>query len=455
MTAQPAMLGVVKLFGDSKAQFRTDPQMSIGDPALAEFLGIGHLNDSGESLTELSSLELSAVWRSVLLISGTIAGLPLHTYERTGPESREEIESFLDQPHPDMTPFEWKELVMAHELLWGDSFLSHMSGGAGQIIGLTPLPPWSVQVKRDPEIGQKIYSVQDAKGVIHELSALDITQIMGFSLDGVRGLGPIQQARHSLGAAKASDKAAGRMFRNGLLLGGLLSPKADALTTTQKEQVLSGLRSKAGANHAGDVAFIPAAVNFSPWTMSAEDAQFLESRHFGIEECARWFGIPRELLSQSGASSWGSGIQELVRAFQRFCLSGWTTRVEQRLSMLLPDNQFCEFDYSKFLKPSPEEEIRLLIEQVNASLLTPDEARAKRNLPPMPATNGESPEDIRGRIEGAGALIRAGFDPIDSLRVVGLPEIKHSNLLPITLQSEESAHALPESPTEIGANNGT
>lgn len=376
----------MKWFGDSKTEYRADPQISIGDPALGEFLGIGRDNDAGVSLTELSSLELSAVWRSVLLISGTIAGLPLHTYERTGPESRDEIESFLDTPYPGMTPFEWKELVMGHLLLWGDSFLNHISGGAGQMLGLQPLPPWGVGAKRDLDSGEKIYSVRDARGVTRELTAVDITQISGFSLDGVRGLGPIQQARHSLGTAKAGNKAAGRMFRNGLLLGGILSPKTDALTKTQKGQVMDGLRAQGGADHAGDIGFVPAAVDFRPWTMSAVDAQFLESQHFGIEECSRWFGVPRELLSESGASSWGSGIQEIVRGFARFCLSGWTTRFEQRLSLLLPPRQFCEFDYSKFLKPSPEEEIRLLIEQINAGLLTVDEARAKRNLPPKPQT---------------------------------------------------------------------
>lgn len=388
----------MKWFGDSKIEYRADPQVSISDPALAEFLGIGHLNDSGIQLTELSSLELSAVWRSVLLISGTIAGLPLHTYERTGPESREEVESFLDTPYPDMTPFEWKELIMGHLLLWGDSCLNHIFGGAGQILGLQPLPPWSVGVKRDPDDGHKVFAIRDARGQLRELTAVDITQISGFSLDGVRGLSPIGQARHSLGAAKAGDKAAGRMFRNGLLLGGLLSPKADALTKTQRNQVLDGLKSSAGTDHAGDVAFVPAAVDFRPWTMNAIDAQFLESRHFGIEECSRWFGVPRELLSESGASSWGSGIQEIVRGFARFCLSGWTTRIEQRLSMLLPPRQFCEFDYSKFLKPSPEEEIRLLLEQINGGLLTVDEARAKRNLPPKPKTE-QAPNEQENKNE--------------------------------------------------------
>lgn len=403
MSIHPLPLGTcyamcVKLFGSSKTEYRADPQVSIGDPALAEYLGIGRVNDAGVPLTEHTALELSAVWRSVLLISGTIAGLPLNTYKRTGADSRVQVDSFLDNPHPDMSSFEWKELLMAHELLWGNGFHFNTYGGAGQLLGLLPLPPWSVSVQRDPDSGEKIFSVTDAKGRIRELTSVDITHIPAFSLDGLKGLSPIGVARHSLGAAKAGDKAAARLFKNGLLLGGLITPKADALTPAQRKQVTDGLKEQSGADNAGDVAFIPSAVNFSPWTMNSVDAQFLETRHFGIEECSRWFGVPRELLSESGASSWGSGIQEIVRAFQKFCLAGWTTRIEQRLSMLLPKNQFCEFDYSIFLKPSPEDEIRLLIEQVQAKLLTIDEARAKRNMPPLPASE-QAPEQPSTREE--------------------------------------------------------
>jgi HK97 family phage portal protein len=378
----------MQLFGRKEVEYR-DQQLGIGDPALAEYLGIGLGNASGVQLSELSSLGLSAVWRSVVLIAGTIATLPLNTYERTRAlggrtEGREQVESFLDAPHPDLTPFEWVELILAHELLWGNSYLLHMEGGAGQIAGLAPLPPWTVSVDRDRSSGMKVFKTRDINGDPRELTPFDLTHIPAFGTDGLKGLSPIAVARHSLGAALAGDRAAGRMFKNGLLLGGILRPTKEALTKTQKDQVLDGLRSQAGVENAGDVAFVPAPVEFSPWTMNAVDAQFLESRHFGIEECSRWLGVPRELLSESGASSWGSGIAEIVRGFGRFCLATWTTRIQQRLSTTLPERQFCEFDYSAFLQPSPEEEIDLLIRQIAAGLLTVDEARTIRNMGPKP-----------------------------------------------------------------------
>jgi HK97 family phage portal protein len=369
--------------------------VSIGDPALAEYFGRGLANEAGISLTEGSALGLSAIWRSVVLIAGTIGTLPLKTYERGPNGSRAQVASFLDNPHPDMTPFEWTELVMAHELLWGNEYLYNIFGGAGQIVGLTPLAPWTVTVDRDRDTGEKTFQTRDIKGVLHTLSSLEITHIPAFGTDGLRGLSPIAVARQSLGTALAGNKAAGRMFRSGLLMGGILSPKSETLTKTQKDQALAGLRDQSGADHAGDIAFVPAAMDFRPWVMNAVDAQFLESQHFGIEECSRWMGVPRELLSESGASSWGSGIQEIVRAFARFCLMSWTTRIEQRLSTLLPDSQFCEYDYSRFLQPAPEDEIRLLIEQINSKLLSIDEARAIRNLPPLTDAQKTDIEEAR------------------------------------------------------------
>lgn len=365
-----------------------DAQYGIGDPAFAEYLGLGMSSDAGISVSPLSSMALSSVWRCLHLIAGTIASLPLKSYRRAG-DKKERINTFLDQPHPDMTQYEWVETVMSQLLLWGNAYLLHFYGGAGQIAGLTPINPELVgHIKVDENLG-KVFSVRWTGGMQREFTALDLTHVPSLNYDGIVGISPITVARQSLGTALASDRVAARVLKNGMLLGGVMSLRENA-TKTQVIKILDGLKRKSGVDSAGDVAFIPAAVNFQPWTMNCEDAQFLESRHFSVEEVARWYGVPRELLSQSGASSWGTGIQELVRAFARFTLSGWTKRVEQRLTLLLPKDQFCEFDYSEFLQSSPAEEIQLLISQVQGGLLTVDEARAIRNLPPLPKS--ESPE---------------------------------------------------------------
>lgn len=372
---------------------RDDPTFSVGDAALSEYLGLNGSTIAGVSVSQNSALGLSAVYRSVALISGTVAGLPLKTYRRTD-TTKTRVSSFLDDPGGaiGLTSFEWTELVLAHLLLSGSAYLLHVYGGAGQIVGLQPILPSAVAVEPDDQFG-KVFKVTDRHGKVRELTPLDLTQIMGPTLDGLRGLSVISVARQSLGTAIAGDQAAAKMYSSGLLLGGVLTAK-ETISAEQADAVKAGFKARAqGVKNAGDVAFIPADISFTPWSMSAEDAQFLESRKYSVDEVSRWFGVPREMLSEAGASSWGSGIQELVRAFQKFCLAGWAARIEQRLSRLLPKNSFAEFDFSGLLQPSPEVEITLLLQQIAAGLITVDEARSYRNLPPLTTAVPEAAQE--------------------------------------------------------------
>jgi HK97 family phage portal protein len=124
--------------------------------------------------------------------------------------------------------------------------------------------------------------------------------------------------------------------------------------------------------------------------MTAADAQFLESRTFSVDEVGRWFGVPPHLLGLTEkATSWGQGIAEQNRGLARYTLQPWTSRIEQRLTRLISDpKRRAEFDYSTFVKPSPEDDANLTIAQVNAGILTLNEGRKRQNLPPLPADTG-------------------------------------------------------------------
>lgn len=362
------------------------PSFSIGDPALAEYFGLGNGSDAGMSVTETTALGLSAVYRSVALISGTIAQLPLKTYTE-GKDGRKQVKSWLDNPGGDpLTPFELKELVTAHLLLHGNAYLLHQLNGGGAILSVFPVHPSLVQVELT-EAG-RMFRVQQPDGSERMLGPGEMTQIMGLSLDGVRGMSVLSYERNVIGTALAGDQAAGRIFRNGMLLGGVLTMVG--ATEPQMTDILAGIKAKSqGSKHAGDILGVNIDATFSPWSMSAEDAQFLESRQFSISEIARIFGLPVQMLAADGASSWGSGISELIRAMQKFTLVPWTSRIEERLSRLLPQPRFVEFDYRGLLEGTPAEVTANLAAEIAAGLRTPDEGRQIINLPPLglaPAT---------------------------------------------------------------------
>lgn len=356
--------------------------ISIGDETALQLFGF---TESHGVAGESAAMTLSAVYRGVSLISGSIASLPLRTMIDT-PTGRERSSSVLDNPGGDvMTPFEWKQLVMVNLILHGNAFLQHQYNAAGALTALIPVHPACVSVEWDESRpGGKLFTV-NIDGKRFELDATSMTQIMGVSFDGLHGLSVISQARLSFSTSKAGDRAANRTFTNGALISGLVTPVVDGDLTADeaKELKVNFENSILGVDNAGGISVINKDLKFTPWQLSAADAQFLESRTFQIDEIGRWLGTPPHLLGLTEKStSWGQGIAEQNRGLARYTLTPWTTPIEEKLSRLIP-GKFAEFDYKQFVKPSPEDEIALLIQEMNSGLLTPNEARKIMNLPPV------------------------------------------------------------------------
>lgn len=381
--------------------FRRKPTAltSISDPTLLRLFGHGPTL-AGVEVSERSALGISAFYRAAALISGTIAGLPLRSLRTTSDDRRERARSWVDDPAgPDSyTPFEWAEMVVLHLFFQGNAFLKHRYNGAGALVGTTPIHPLCVSTEWDQtRPGGKLFRATLVDGSVEEHDARTMTQIMGPSLDGLRGMSVITLARQSLGTSIAADRSAARMFGNGPLISGMVTPEED-ITPEEAKEIKEDLNAKmAGPENAGDIAVINRKLKFTPWSLSAVDAQFLESRRFQIDEVARWTGVPGNLLMEPGAvSTWGTGVEIQNRGLHRYTLTSYTGRIEQRMSRLLPRPQTVEFDYAGFLRPSPEEEINLLLSQVQGGLLTLNEARRIRNLPPVdggdvPRSVGQSP----------------------------------------------------------------
>lgn len=368
--------------------------LRLDDGTFAEWMGWGPTT-AGVSVSQQSSLGLASVYRAVSLISGTIATLPLKSYRDLPDGTRVRVPSFLDQPGgPDgLTQFEWTELVLIHLLLWGNAYLLHQVGGAGQLLGLIPIHPSAVEVKpvdsreEESKFGPwpKYFTVTMTDGSKRDLTPMELTHIPAMSTDGLKGLSPIEVNRQAIGTGLAGDQAAARMFQNGGFLSGLVTTEDD-VDTEEAQTIKAGLDAKiTGTKNAGQLAFVNRNLKFTPWTMPASDAQFIESRIHQVEEVSRIFGIPPHLLGQTEKqTSWGSGVTEQNRGLSRYTLMPWTSRVEQRLTRLLVNKQLSEYDYAGLLQGSAQEELQMLIDQVNAGILTVNEARRIRNLEPLP-----------------------------------------------------------------------
>lgn len=350
---------------------------------------------TGVQVSEDSVLGLAAVWRCVSIIAGGIATLPLRAIQQQG-DITQRVPSWLDKPGGGLTKFELIETTLLHLLLHGNAFLAHIYGqpvygGLGLLLGVSPIHPLAVGIDVDRN-GMKTYKVTLNDGTVQTFDDTTMTHIKHMSVDGIRGLSPLILAKNgAFGTALAADRSAGQMFGSGML--------ASAIATFDEEVneedakvIKEGMeRTLAGMPNAGQIAFINRKVSMHPWQLSNEDAQWLESRTYQKSEIATIFGVPDTLVGLSNKqSSWGTGIAEMHRAMAQWTFKLWTSRIEGRLSLLLPIDHKAEFDYKGLLAPDPQTEIDLLIKQVEAGLLSHDEARAILNRPPLPETEQES-----------------------------------------------------------------
>lgn len=361
---------------------------SVGDPAFAAWLR-GEDDATGESVTPYTVLGLSAVLRSVSVISTTIASLPLRTYERQGDE-KVRVPSVFDDPWPGldgMTPFAWVETVIIHELLWRRAFLWHEARDprTGYVNAYRPiLPDLISKVERVNGRYQFTYTDETTRQP-STVGTETITYIPGPTLDGVNGHPFLTAARAVFSAALSGDKAAQTTLRRGIRLAGLVTP-ADAdenFDADEGKAIMDQLRAQVvGREHAGDVALINRRLKLDPWTPTNIDSQWHEARLMAVDEVGRLFGMPPHLLNAiEKQTSWGAGVAEQNLGLARYTLMGWSSRIEQTLSRTLPPGQFVEFDYKGLLQGTPAEEIRLVMEQVDAGLISLEYACRVLNLP--------------------------------------------------------------------------
>ncbi|MGJ6124701.1 phage portal protein [Mycolicibacterium sp. Y3] len=363
---------------------------SAPDPEIFHLLGAAP-SLAGVSVSETSVMGLAAVYRSVQIIAGGIATLPLRAlHESDGITQR--VPSWLDNPGFGLTRFELIETTLAHLLLHGNAYLAHVYNGAGLLHSVSPIHPLSVAVEVDRQ-GVKSYRVSLNDGTQRTFTDATLTHIKNTSLDGIHGLSPLQLARHgAFGTAIAADKSAASLFGRGPTVSAIATVDDD-LAEEDAPAFLEGLnRGLTGEANAGAIGLINRKATIHPLSISNEDSQWIQARQFQKAEIATIFGVPDSLVGLNDKdSSWGTGIAEMHRAMVAHTFNHWTSRIAERLSLLLPSGRKAEFDYKGLLAPDPKTEIELLIAQVDAGLLSHAEARQILNRPPLP--EAEPPEE--------------------------------------------------------------
>ena len=294
---------------------------------------------SGKAVNERSAMQITAVYSCVRILSEAIASLPLHLYKYTDTGTAKATEHLLyfllhDEPNTEMTSFVFRETLMTHLLLWGNAYAQIIRNGKGEVLALYPLMPDRMNVDRD-EHGNIVYeymvSQEDApinKGSTVKLTPSEVLHIPGLGFDGLIGYSPIAMAKNAIGLAIATEEYGSKFFANGATPSGILEYPG---TVKEPERVRESWNKGFGGENNHKVAILEEGMKYTPISISPNEAQFLETRKFQIDEIARIFRVPPHMVGDLERSTF-SNIENMSLEFVKYTLAPWVTRWEQSLS---------------------------------------------------------------------------------------------------------------------------
>jgi len=299
---------------------------------------------SGKPVNERSAMQMTAVYSCVRILAEAVAGLPLHLYKYTdsgGKAKATDHPLYLllhDEPNPEMSSFVFRETLMTHLLLWGNAYAQIIRNGKGEVVALYPLMPNKMTVDRDSN-GQLYYTYQRSNEEAHtmegssvKLKPSDVLHIPGLGFDGLVGYSPIAMAKNAIGMAIACEEFGAKFFANGAAPSGVLEHPG---TIKDPSRVRDAWQSQfGGSSNSGKVAVLEEGMKYTPISISPEQAQFLETRKFQINEIARIFRVPPHMVGDLEKSSF-SNIEQQSLEFVKYTLDPWIIRWEQSMMRVL------------------------------------------------------------------------------------------------------------------------
>lgn len=358
-------------------------------------------SSAGKAVTERSAMQMTAVYACVRILSEAIAGLPLHLYkynEEGGKEKAVDHPLYLlmhDEPNPEMSSFVFRETLMTHLLLWGNAYAQIIRNGKGEIIALYPLMPNKMSVDRD-ENGHIIYeyyrgddeAIKESGTV--KLSPYDVLHIPGLGFDGLVGYSPIAMSKNAIGMAIACEEYGAKFFSNGAAPGGILEHPGTIKDPQRLRE--SWQQSFGGSYNSHKVAVLEEGMKFTPISISPNEAQFLETRKFQINEIARIFRVPPHMVGDLEKSSF-SNIEQQSLEFVKYTLDPWVVRWEQSMSRILlqaeeKSKYFFKFNVDGLLRGDYQSRMNGYAVARQNGWMSANDIRELENLDRIPTEDG-------------------------------------------------------------------
>lgn len=376
-----------------EARSSVTPGLPLKDAALAAFMG-GTNTASGRNVTANTAESIVTVYACVNSIAQGVAALPWQLYRRLKDDARERARDhplyrvLHDRPNEQQTAFEFRELMVGVLALRGNACAEIFRNSMGQVTALVPLHPDKVMPFQTPAMSRPAYRVLDASGGQRILLADEVFHLRLRSDDGLLGKSPVSLARELLGNAMVMQEHQGRLFANGARLSGILKTDKvigdDGLDRLKKEFATKFQ----GERNAYKVAILEHGLSWEQVGLSSSDLQMLEQLKLSDLMICRLFGVKPHKVGILDRATF-TNIEEQSLEHETDTLAPYAIRLDQRANLqLIPEHQqndfYAEHMFEALRMTRMGEETTRSIQQVSWGLISVNEWRKRRNLPPVP-----------------------------------------------------------------------
>ncbi|CCW31119.1 putative portal protein [Xenorhabdus nematophila F1] len=356
---------------------------------LSELIGLSYDTYTGRQVSPQLAMQLTAVFSCVRVLAESVGMLPCSLYEQLERGNRRAVKERLYKllsvkPNNYMTPQEFWELLIACLCLRGN-FYAYKVKALGEVVELLPLDPGSVTPKLNNDWVPE-YQVTFPNGNSETLTQDELWHVRIFTLDGLTGLSPIAYARQAIGLGLATEEHGSRLFGNGAVTSGVLQTD-QAL----KDEAYHRLKADFEARHQGLVnahkpMILEMGLKWHQISLSAEDAQFLETRKFQLEEICRIYRVPLHMVQNTDHATFNN-IENLGIGFINYSLVPYLTRIEQRINAGLVKNTkqgqfYAKFNTGALLRGDMKSRLEAYAKGINWGIYSPNECRELEELNP-------------------------------------------------------------------------
>lgn len=330
------------------------------------------------------ALTLTSVWNAIRLLSESVSSLPISVYRKENNGDKVEdvnhrIYNLIKfKPNNFQNKITFFEYIMYSVLTDGNSYVQIVRDNSANPVQLIPLNPDYVNIFiKDNEL----FYQMDGGSV---LDSADVLHIKLITDDGIEGLSPIDQCAKAINWNLSIEEFGSTFFKNGAKPSSVLSTDR-ALSETAIERLKNSFNSSyAKLKSSNSTIILEEGLTFKPISISPEQAQFLASRQFGIEEIARIFNIPPHMLKDLSKSSFNN-IEMQSQEYVTYTLMPYLTRIEQEMNLkLFRTNElgktFVEFNVNGLLRGDVKTRNEAYKTAIQNGYMSINEVRQKENL---------------------------------------------------------------------------